>query len=239
MTTGSSVRHEVHLSRRFPTTLDPYDYDAMLASPMEYEVGVTDVETRDSRCSFSKEVPVPRLHPAGGVRVHPGVLAGGGQYLGHRYLDGGTSAPIPGGAGAGAGLRLSGCGADPGQGLCEISGRLPARVYQPGASGKSREMAQALDTRHAAYARERALLFSSWNKQGRKPPSSPRKRPIALSRFREETGKGWTPCTGKGQEECRRSSWESGGLPPETEQEGLTTYEADPSGGRTRWPMSR
>ena len=76
-----------------PHRLDLYDYDALLASPCEYVVGVTDVMTGravyfDKR-DMDHDSTVFRASSALPLFSH--VV----EYKGGRYLDGGTADPIP------------------------------------------------------------------------------------------------------------------------------------------------
>ena len=180
-----------------PNHLDPYDYEAMLASPMEYEVGVTDVETGQP-VFYSKEAlyhDCTLLAASSSIPVFSPVV----QYLDKRYLDGGTSAPIPVERALEQGCdyivavltRDRGYVKSP-EGFRGVYSRVLRK--EPG-------MVQALDNRHAVYARERALLFSL-EKQGKATIIAP-ERPIALSRFEKDREK-LDALYRQGQEECRK-----------------------------------
>ena len=73
--------------------LDPFDYDAFAASPVEYIVGVTDVQTGEA-AYFSKQNWDKKNLPLRASISIPGfapVVTIGGR----GYLDGGIAAPIP------------------------------------------------------------------------------------------------------------------------------------------------
>ena len=154
LTTGSLFGMKF-IFETVPDHLDPYDYDAMLASPMEYEIGVTDVDT-GKPVFFSKESlyhDCTLLAASSSIPVFSPIV----EYQGHRYLDGGTSAPIP----VERALEM-GC-----DHLVVVLTRDRSYVKSPEGFGtvyhrvfhKYPQMAHALDTRHEVYARERELLF--------------------------------------------------------------------------------
>ncbi|MFR9190076.1 MAG: patatin family protein, partial [Anaerotruncus massiliensis (ex Togo et al. 2019)] len=77
-----------------PNHLDPFDYEAFLASPMEFVTGVTDADT-GRPVYFTKEAVRPGdstlLRASSSIPVFSPVV----EFMGGRYLDGGTSDPIP------------------------------------------------------------------------------------------------------------------------------------------------
>lgn len=194
-----------------PDHLDPYDYDAMLASPMEYEIGVTDVDT-GKPVFFSKESlyhDCTLLAASSSIPVFSPIV----EYQGHRYLDGGTSAPIP----VERALEM-GC-----DHLVVVLTRDRSYVKSPEGFGtvyhrvfhKYPQMAHALDTRHEVYARERELLFQL-EQEGRATVIAP-EAPITLSRFEKDREK-LDALYRQGQDQCRRL-WENGKI-PKVEQKG-------------------
>lgn len=76
-----------------PHKLDPFDYDALLASPAEFITGVTDVET--GRPVYFDKTHLD--HDSTIVRASSAIpcFSPMVEYQGKQYLDGGTSAPIP------------------------------------------------------------------------------------------------------------------------------------------------
>lgn len=188
-----------------PDHLDPYDYDAMLASPMEYEIGVTDVDT-GKPVFFSKESlyhDCTLLAASSSIPVFSPMV----EYQGRRYLDGGTSAPIPV-------ERALEKGCDH---LVVVLTRDRSYVKSPESFGavyhrvfrKYPQMAHTLDTRHEVYARERELLFQL-EREGRATVIAP-EAPITLSRFEKDREK-LDALYRQGQEQCRKL-WESGVIP--------------------------
>ena len=77
-----------------PNRLDPFDYEAFARSPMEFVVGVTDVET-GKPAYFDKSAIAPGdctlLRASSSIPVFSPIV----EFRGGRYLDGGTSDPIP------------------------------------------------------------------------------------------------------------------------------------------------
>ena len=129
------------------------------------------------------------------------------EYQGHRYLDGGTSAPIP----VERALEM-GC-----DHLVVVLTRDRSYVKSPEGFGtvyhrvfhKYPQMAHALDTRHEVYARERELLFQL-EQEGRATVIAP-EAPITLSRFEKDREK-LDALYRQGQDQCRRL-WENGKIP--------------------------
>lgn len=76
-----------------PHQLEPFDYDAFLASPSEYVTGVTDVATGQP-VYFGKDAlqyDSTVLRASSSIPVFSPIV----EYEGGKYLDGGTSDPIP------------------------------------------------------------------------------------------------------------------------------------------------
>lgn len=78
---------------QIPNRLEPFDYETMLHSPTEFVVGVTDVET-GSPCYCDKSHLNHNSVVVGASSAIP-VFSRIVKYQGGRYLDGGTSDPIP------------------------------------------------------------------------------------------------------------------------------------------------
>lgn len=76
-----------------PNQLDLFDYEAFFASPIEYVVGVTDVET-GKPAFFGKDAMEPKNTLLRASSSIPG-FAPMVEFQGAKYLDGGTTAPIP------------------------------------------------------------------------------------------------------------------------------------------------
>ena len=73
--------------------LDPFDYDAFLASPMEFVTGITDVETGKT-AYFPKEAmryDTTLLRASSAIPLFSPMV----NFKGRNYLDGGTTDPIP------------------------------------------------------------------------------------------------------------------------------------------------
>ena len=92
VTTGSFfgmdfVFHEI------PDQLDPYDYGAMMASPVEFEIGVTDLIT-GRPAYFGKEDLYPGSSLLAASCALP-VFSKPVAWKNRLYLDGGSSDPIP------------------------------------------------------------------------------------------------------------------------------------------------
>lgn len=77
-----------------PNRLDPFDYEAFLASPIEFVTGVTDIET-GLPVYFDKSAITPGdntlLRASSSIPGFSPIV----PFRGGRYLDGGTSDPIP------------------------------------------------------------------------------------------------------------------------------------------------
>lgn len=81
------------LFEEIPNRLDPFDYAAFLASPIAFVAGVTDVET-GKPAYFGKEAMNGTnvvLRASSAIPVFSPAV----EINGRRYLDGGTSDPIP------------------------------------------------------------------------------------------------------------------------------------------------
>ena len=181
--------------RVVPDHLDPYDYEAMLASPIEYEIGVTDVDT-GKPVFYSKEAlyhDCTLLAASSSIPVFSPIV----DYQGKRYLDGGTSAPIPV-------ERALEKGCDQ---IVAVLTRDRSYIKQAEGFGsvyrrvfrKDPAMIQALDSRHEIYQRSRELLFQL-EQQGRAVIIAP-EVPIALSRFEKDREK-LDALYQQGQAEC-------------------------------------
>lgn len=195
-----------------PDYLDKYDYEAMLSSPMEYEIGVTDVETGKA-VFYSKEAlyhDCTLLAASSSIPVFSPIV----QYHDQYYLDGGATAPIPVERALEKGCDF----------IVAVLTR--NREYQKPPEGfrpvyrrvfrKYPAMVRALDTRHEVYARERELLFKL-EKEGRALVIAP-EAPVTLSRF-EKDRKKLDALYKKGQQECGQL-WDAGGFPFYTEGRG-------------------
>lgn len=81
------------LFEEIPDKLDPFDYDGFHESPMEFVTGVTDVKTGEP-VYFTKE-DIGRsaviLRASSSIPVFSPVV----EFRGGKYLDGGTTDPIP------------------------------------------------------------------------------------------------------------------------------------------------
>lgn len=188
-----------------PDHLDPYDYEAMLASPMEYEIGVTDVDT-GKPAYYAKEAlyhDCTLLSASSSIPVFSPIVV----YHDHRYLDGGTSDPIPV-------ERALEQGCDY---IIAVLTRDRQYVKSPESFRsvyrrvfkKYPGMVQALDNRHAVYAKSRERLFEL-EKEGKAIVIAP-ETPITLSRFEKDREK-LDALYRQGQQECRKL-FESGRLP--------------------------
>lgn len=191
--------------RVVPDHLDPYDYEAMLASPIEYEIGVTDVDT-GKPVFYSKEAlyhDCTLLAASSSIPVFSPIV----DYQGKRYLDGGTSAPIPV-------ERALEKGCDQ---IVAVLTRDRSYIKQAEGFGsvyrrvfrKDPAMIQALDSRHEIYQRSRELLFQL-EQQGRAVIIAP-EVPIALSRFEKDREK-LDALYQQGQAECE-ALWQVGKIP--------------------------
>lgn len=163
--------------------LDPFDYDAFFASPMEFVTGVTDVHTGRpvyfDKSHLNRDMTVLRASAA--IPMFSPIVS----YQGGAYLDGGTSAPIPfeqafadGCERAIVVLTRHRGYVKPPEPLHRVYARLMRRYPA---------MIRALDERHIEYAREREKLFAL-EKEGRVIVVAPQ-IPLALSRFEKNRGK--------------------------------------------------
>lgn len=195
-----------------PDHLDIFDYEAMLSSPMEYEVGVTDVDTGKA-VFYSKEAlyhDCTLLSASSSIPVFSPIV----EYQGRRYLDGGTAAPIPveRALEKGCDFIVAVLTRDRGYQKSPESFRsIYRRVLR-----RYPAMIQALDTRHEVYAKSRELLFRL-EKEGKAVVIAP-ETPIMLSRF-EKDKKKLDALYHQGQQECRKL-WEAGKIPRKTVREG-------------------
>jgi len=78
---------------RIPNKLDPFDYDTFLNSPCEYKIGVTNVETGKAEYFDKSELKnnCDLLCATSAIPMFAKIV----EYNGGKYLDGGTSDPIP------------------------------------------------------------------------------------------------------------------------------------------------
>ena len=79
--------------KEIPEKLDPFDYAAFGRNPVEFLVGVTDVET-GLPAYYGKEAMrrgTTLLRASSSLPVFSPIV----NFRGHKYLDGGTSDPIP------------------------------------------------------------------------------------------------------------------------------------------------
>lgn len=80
--------------RRDSGKYDPFNYAAFLASPIEFVTGVTDVET-GKPAYFGKQPTMAEqcrlLRASAAIPMFSPIV----EFQGRRYLDGGTSDPIP------------------------------------------------------------------------------------------------------------------------------------------------
>lgn len=79
--------------REIPERLDPFDFAAFQASPIEFYAGVTDLET-GAPVYFGKETMTDNVTVLAASSAIP-VFSPPVEFLGRRYLDGGAADPIP------------------------------------------------------------------------------------------------------------------------------------------------
>lgn len=176
--------------------LDVFDYEAFMASPMEFITGVTDVETGKpvyfDKTHLNHDTTVLRASSA--IPMFSPIVT----YQGRQYLDGGTADPIP----VEKALE-DGC-----ERVIVVLTRDRNYVKSP-ESFKSAyrflmrhhpAMADVLDRRHEVYMRERKTLFAL-EKEGRAIVLAP-KSPLALSRFEKNREK-LKGAYEQGMEECK------------------------------------
>lgn len=80
--------------REVPETLDPFDYDTFLANPIEFVIGVTDMQTGQPAYFTKQPVMADEctlLAASSSIPMFSPPVA----FDGKLYLDGGTSDPIP------------------------------------------------------------------------------------------------------------------------------------------------
>lgn len=166
-----------------PNRLDPYDYDALYASPCEFVCGATDVET--GKCVYFDRKDLTRdltvLRASCSIPIFSPMV----EYKGKYYLDGGASDPIPVKK-----ALLDGCDR-----LLIILTR--PRSYEKKAEGfplfykrffrKHPEMARALSRRHEIYKESRDLVFAL-EKEGRAVVLTPSEE-VYISRFEKDADK--------------------------------------------------
>lgn len=76
-----------------PTKLDPFDYDVFLSSPCDFKVGATNVVTGETEyfCKDDMNYDCTVLRASSSIPIFSPIV----EYKGEKYLDGGTSDPIP------------------------------------------------------------------------------------------------------------------------------------------------
>lgn len=176
--------------------LDPFDFDAFLASPMEYVVGTTDAQTGRpayfDKSHLNHDTTV--LRASASIPMFSPIV----EYRGGEYLDGGTTDPIP----------FDKALADGCEKIIVVLTRHREYVKSPESFKKAYhflmrkhpEMVRALDERHIVYAREREKLFAL-EKEGRAIVIAP-KTPLALSRFEKNREK-LQAAYKQGMDECK------------------------------------
>lgn len=176
--------------------LDVFDYKAFQASPMEFITGVTDVETGRTvyfdKSHMQNDSTVLRASSA--IPLFSPIV----NYRGGKYLDGGTSDPIP----VEQALK-DGC-----ERVIVVLTRERDYVKSP-ESFKSAyhfllrhhpEMAKVLDRRHEIYMREKERVFAL-EKEGRAIVLAPKEK-LAISRFEKDQEK-LKAAYEQGMRECR------------------------------------
>lgn len=171
------------LFEEIPERLDPFDYEAMAASPCELVVGVTDVRT-GRPVYFGKE---DLDHTSVVVRASSSIpcFAPPVAYKGGLYLDGGTSDPIP--------IRKAAA-----DGCARMAVVLTRdRAYRKGPEKlrpayhrlfrDTPAMAALLDRRHDVYNRTLAVL-RMWEEAGTAAVIAPRAE-VRLGRFEKSAEK--------------------------------------------------
>ncbi|MBC8531333.1 patatin-like phospholipase family protein [Gehongia tenuis] len=166
-----------------PNHLDPFDYETFLASPCEFVTGVTDVDTGKT-VYFTKE---HLDHDSTVIRASSSIpiFAPMVRYRGGKYLDGGTSDPIP--------VRKAlddGCDK-----VIVVLTRSRDFVKKPEKFRyvysrlfrKYPHMIEVLDRRHKVY-REEQELVRRLEREGRAIVVAP-SRPIEIGRFEREREK--------------------------------------------------
>lgn len=171
------------LFHEIPTTLEPFDDAAFQASPMAFVAGVTDMRTGKpvyfGKRPFQEEMKI--LEASSSIPVFsPPVQIGAG-----RYLDGGTSDPIPVGKALEDGcdrvivVRTRDRGyVKPPEGFR----RVYRRVF-----GKNPEMIALLDRRHEIY-RDTVSRIDQLEREGRALVIAP-ERPLQVGRFERDVAK--------------------------------------------------
>ncbi len=166
-----------------PNRLDPFDYDTFLKNPCEFVAGVTDVQT-GKPAYFGMEAmdhDATVLRASSAIPVFSPIV----EFRGRKFLDGGTSDPIP----LEKALRDG----------CE---RLVIVLTQDRTYEKSPEkfrglykrlyarypaMAATLDRRHQVYNEARRRAFQL-EKEGKAVIIAP-VRPVGISRFEKDAAR--------------------------------------------------
>ena len=176
--------------------LDPFDFDAFIASPIEFITGVTDANTGKpayfDKSHLNHETTV--LRASASIPMFSPIV----RYQGGEYLDGGTTDPIP----------FEKALADGCERIIVVLTRHREYVKSPEpmhgvyarALRRHPAMVRALEERHLVYAREREALFAL-EKEGRAIVLAP-KTPLALSRFEKNREK-LEAAYEQGMRECR------------------------------------
>lgn len=166
-----------------PHELDPFDYDAFQAAAAEYVVGVTDVETGEP-AYFGKE---HLDHDCTVVRASSAIpcFSPMVEYCGRKYLDGGTSDPIPLQKAAEDGCQRAVVVLTRPRDYVKPPEKL--RWYYKRAFRRYPAMIRLLDRRHEIYAEEQALV-ARWEKDGRAVVIAP-KTALEVRRFEKDMGK--------------------------------------------------
>ena len=150
------VFHEI------PDQLDPYDYGAMMASPVEFEIGVTDLIT-GRPAYFGKEDLYPGSSLLAASCALP-VFSKPVAWKNRLYLDGGSSDPSRS-AGLGKRMHPAAHCAHPGT-LLPQKTRKPRAAYQA-AYRAYPETVRTLSLRHIVYRRAR-LWLPGWKAKGKR-----------------------------------------------------------------------
>lgn len=166
-----------------PNRLDPFDYDTFLKNPCEFVAGVTDVQTGKPAYfgieAMNHDSTVLRASSA--IPVFSPIV----EFRGRKFLDGGTSDPIP----FEKALR-DGCGPlvivlTQHRGYEKSPEKFRAvykRLY-----GQYPEMVATLDRRHEVYNESRRRVFQL-EREGKAIVIAPA-RPVGISRFEKDLGK--------------------------------------------------
>lgn len=166
-----------------PNKLDRFDYETFLSSPCEFIVGVTDVETGKPVYFGKKDINYQStvLRASSSIPIFSPIV----EYQGGKYLDGGTSDPIP----------VKKALADGCDRLITVLTRDRSYVKPPEqyrslyrrAFKKYPAMVDVLDRRHKVY-NDTLQCVKQLEKSGKAVVVAPSK-PIAISRFEKKADK--------------------------------------------------